>query len=66
LGCRDDRVGGTATNILAAPGIVSAASKAAQKGKLLMVTVDPNGNLATAAVPVCRCPPIVAPKPKRR
>ena len=43
---------GTATNILAAPGLVSAASKAAQKGKVLMVTVDANGNLATAAVPV--------------
>jgi len=61
---------GTATNILAAPGLVSAASKAAQKGKVLMVTVDANGNLATAAVPVCRCPPIVRPTkpvaPKRR
>jgi trimeric autotransporter adhesin len=60
---------GTATNILAAPGIVSAASKAAQKGKVLMVTVDANGNLATAAVPVCRCRPIIVtkkPPPKRR
>jgi hypothetical protein len=53
---------GTATNILAAPGIVSAASKAAQKGQVLMVTIDANGNLATAAVPVCRCRPIVLPK----
>ena len=58
---------GTATNILAAPGLVSAASKAAQKGRVLMVTVDANGNLATAAVPVCRCPPIVVkPKVRRR
>jgi hypothetical protein len=61
---------GTATNILAAPGLVSAASKAAQKGKVLRVTVDANGNLATAAVPRCRCPPIVRPtkpvSPKRR
>ena len=56
---------GTATNILAAPGLVSAASKAAQKGKVLMVTVDANGNLATAAVPACRCLPIVV-KPKIR
>jgi len=56
---------GTATNILAAPGIASAASKAAQKGKVLMVTIDANGNLATAAVPTCRCPPIVV-KPKKR
>lgn len=53
---------GTASNILAAPGLVSAASKAAQKGKVLMVTIDSNGNLATAAVPACRCLPIVAPK----
>ncbi|MEJ0076212.1 MAG: hypothetical protein WDO17_12320 [Alphaproteobacteria bacterium] len=60
---------GKADNILAAPGLVSAASKAAQKGKVLMVTVDANGNLATAAVPVCRCRPIVLPQkpaPKRR
>ena len=57
---------GTATNILAAPGIVSAASKAAQKGKVLMVTVDTNGNLATAAVPRCRCPPIVRPTKQAR
>ena len=56
---------GTATNILAAPGIVSAASKAAQKGKVLMVTIDANGNLATAAVPACRCPPVVI-RPKAR
>ena len=55
---------GTATNILAAPGIASAASKAAQKGQVLMVTIDANGNLATAAVPVCRCPPVVPPKKK--
>ena len=58
---------GTATNILAAPGLASAASKAAQKGKVLMVTVDANGNLATAAVPVCRCRPIVVnPKLRKR
>jgi len=60
---------GTATNILAAPGLVSAASKAAQQGKVLMVTVDASGNLATAAVPACRCRPIVLPKsptPKRQ
>ncbi len=60
---------GTPTNILAAPGLVSAASKAAQQGKVLMVTVDANGNLATAAVPACRCPrPVIAPpkgRPKR-
>ena len=46
---------GTATNILAAPGLVSAASRAAQTGRILMVTVDTNGNLAAAAVPRCRC-----------
>lgn len=60
---------GTATNILAAPGLPSAASKAAQKGKVLMVTVDASGNLATAAAPVCRCRPIILPPkpaPKRR
>jgi hypothetical protein len=60
---------GTATNILAAPGLVSAASKAAQKGKVLMVTVDANGNLATAAVPACPCrpvPPIKTPIRKKR
>jgi trimeric autotransporter adhesin len=56
---------GTATNILAAPGLVSAASKAAQKGKVLMVTVDANGNLATAAVPACRCPPPVVVRPTK-
>jgi hypothetical protein len=58
---------GTASNILAAPGLVSAASKAAQKGKVLMVTVDANGNLATAAIPACRCRPIVVnPKLRKR
>jgi autotransporter adhesin len=61
---------GTATNILAAPGLVSAASKAAQKGKVLMVTVDANGNLATAVVPAaCPCrpaPPIKTPIRKKR
>lgn len=60
---------GTAANILAAPGLVSAASKAAQKGKVLMVTVDANGNLATAAVPACVCrpkPPIKTPLSKKR
>lgn len=60
---------GTATSIYAAPGAVSAASKATQKGKVLMLTVDASGNIATAAVPVCRCPPAPAPKatkPKRR
>jgi trimeric autotransporter adhesin len=56
---------GTATNILAAPGIASAASKAAQKGKVLMVTIDPNGNLAATEVPACRCVPIAV-KPKLR
>ena len=57
---------GTATNILAAPGLVSAASKAAQQGKVLMVTVDANGKLATAAVPACRCPPpVIVPLKKR-
>jgi hypothetical protein len=55
---------GGVTNIVAAPGIVSAASKAAQKGKVLMVTIDGNGNIATAAVPACRCP--IPPKPKLR
>jgi trimeric autotransporter adhesin len=57
---------GTATNILAAPGIVSAASKAAQKGKVLMVTIDGNGNIATAAVPACRCPIVRNPKLRHR
>ncbi len=47
---------GTATNILAAPGIVSAASKAAQQGKVLMVTIDEHGNFAATAIPACRCP----------
>lgn len=57
---------GTATNILAAPGIVSAASKAAQQGKVLMVTVDSKGNIATAAIPspTCRCPPPPVKPPK--
>jgi hypothetical protein len=57
---------GTATNILAAPGIVSAASKAAQQGKVLMVTIDEHGNLAAAAIPVCRCPIIEKPPLKKR
>jgi hypothetical protein len=57
---------GGATNILAAPGIVSAASKAAQKGKVLMVTIDGNGNIATAAVPACRCPILRNPKLRQR
>jgi hypothetical protein len=54
---------GTATNLLTAPGIAAAASKAAQQGQVLMVTIDANGNLAAAPVPVCRCRPVaVGPK----
>jgi hypothetical protein len=43
---------------------VSAASNAAQQGKALMVTIDGSGNIATAAIPVCRCPPPVLKPPK--
>jgi hypothetical protein len=28
----------------------------ARQGKVLMVTIDENGNLAAAAVPSCHCP----------
>jgi hypothetical protein len=48
---------GTATNIYALPGVNSAASHAAQKAPLMMLTVDANGNVATARIPTCPCPP---------
>jgi trimeric autotransporter adhesin len=47
---------GTAGNTYTAPGINSPASKAAQKGRLRIVTVDADGNLASAPMPICRCP----------
>ncbi len=57
---------GTGTNIYALPGVNSAASRAAQKGALMMLTVDAAGNVATARVPTCRCPPpTVTPKSRR-
>jgi trimeric autotransporter adhesin len=48
---------GTATNIYAFSGVNSAASHAAQKPPLMMLTVDANGNIATARIPTCPCPP---------
>jgi hypothetical protein len=56
---------GTATNIYALPGAPSAASRAAQKGAVLMLTIDAAGNVATAPIPGCRCPPPPI-KPKSR
>ena len=45
---RDNQVViGTASNTYTAPGITSAASKAAQSGSVQVVTSDANGNLAT-------------------
>jgi autotransporter adhesin len=45
---RDNQVVlGTASNTYTAPGITSAASRAAQSGPLQVVTSDANGNLAT-------------------
>jgi hypothetical protein len=45
---RDNQmVFGTATNTYTAPGITSAASRAAQNGALQVVTTDANGNLAS-------------------
>jgi hypothetical protein len=45
---RDNQVViGTATNTYTAPGITSAASRAAQSGPLQVVTTDANGNLAS-------------------
>jgi trimeric autotransporter adhesin len=45
---RDNQVMiGTATNTYTAPGITSAASRAAQSGPLQVVTTDANGNLAS-------------------
>jgi len=38
---------GTASNTYTAPGITSAASRAAQSGPLQVVTTDANGNLAS-------------------
>jgi hypothetical protein len=44
--------------------VTSVGVKAPQPGQVLMVTVDSNGNLATAPVPVCRCRPVtVGPRP---
>jgi hypothetical protein len=54
---------GTGTNTYTAPGINSAASTTAQKGRLRIVTVDANGNLASAPMPICRCPrPAITPR----
>jgi trimeric autotransporter adhesin len=57
---------GTTTNIYALPGAPSAASRAAQKGTVLMLTIDGAGNIATAPIPGCRCPPPPPIKPKSR
>jgi trimeric autotransporter adhesin len=46
---------GTATNTYTLPGVNSPASHAAQKPPLMMLTVDANGNIATARIPACRC-----------
>jgi hypothetical protein len=40
---------GTATNTITAPGITSAASRAAQTGPVLIVTSDAGGNLAAVS-----------------
>jgi hypothetical protein len=57
---------GTATNIYALPGVNSAASRAAQKPPLTMLTVDAAGNVSTAPIPTCRCPrPPVKPKSRK-
>jgi|SRR5262245_5338272 len=56
---------GTTTNIYALPGAPSVASRAAQKGSVLMLTIDAAGNVATAPIPGCRCPPPPI-KPKSR
>ena len=42
---------GTGSNIYALPGVNSAASRAAQKAPLMMLTVDAAGNVATARIP---------------
>src|SRR5262245_45027240 len=57
---------GTTTNIYALPGAPSAASRAAQKGTVLMLTIDGAGNIATAPIPGCRCPAPPPIKPKSR
>ncbi len=44
----DQMMFGTATNTYTAPGITSAASRAAQTGPIEVVTSDASGNLATA------------------
>ena len=57
---------GTTTNIYALPGVNSAASRAAQKPPLMMLTVDAAGNVSTAPIPTCRCPrPPVKPKSRK-
>ena len=57
---------GTASNIYALPGVNSAASRAAQKAPLMVLTVDAAGNVATARIPTCRCPPApVTPRSRR-
>jgi trimeric autotransporter adhesin len=53
----DQMMFGTATSIYALPGVNSAASHAAQKAPLMMLTVDADGNVSTAPIPACRCPP---------
>jgi len=57
---------GTTSNIYALPGAPSAASRAAQKGTVLMLTIDSAGNIATAPIPGCRCPAPPPIKPKSR
>jgi hypothetical protein len=57
---------GTTTNIYVLPGAPSAASRAAQKGTVLMLTIDGAGNIATAPIPGCRCPAPPPIKPKSR
>ncbi len=46
----DQQVFGTATNTYTAPGITSAASKAAQTGPTQIVTSDAGGNLSTSTL----------------
>lgn len=57
---------GTGTSIYTLPGVNSAASHAAQKAPLMMLTVDAAGNVSTARIPTCRCPSPPPVKPKSR
>ena len=57
---------GTGTSIYTLAGVNSAASHAAQKAPLMMLTVDAAGNVSTARIPTCRCPAPPPVKPKSR